>query len=161
MFDKSPKLYQGGKDVIENPYFNIKVNSDAEDFDLQDTFLTTIFLALLTDARILDTEIPPDGSDDRRGWFGDELLDLETGSRAWAVSERAKMLPEEIEEIRGTYSEALDRQIIQEGLADSFTINYTTNSSQINWEIDIFIDNTNSVTLSWISLWDGSLVEVK
>jgi phage gp46-like protein len=56
----------------------------AADRDLE----TAVILSLFTDAAARDDDRPPDGTDDRRGWWGNWQAPerLEIGSRLWLLS---------------------------------------------------------------------------
>lgn len=45
------------------------------------------YVSLFTDARLDDDSLPPDGTDDRRGWWADALESpaVNTGSTLWVV----------------------------------------------------------------------------
>ncbi|HCN2736281.1 TPA: phage GP46 family protein, partial [Escherichia coli] len=49
----------------------------------------------------------PDGSDNRRGWWGDSYRDRPIGSRLWLLS-REKATPDTLERARGYAEEALE-----------------------------------------------------
>ncbi|EFQ7440149.1 hypothetical protein HZ461_004748, partial [Salmonella enterica] len=63
--------------------------------------------SLFTDRRALDSDTLPDGSDDRRGWWGDSYRDRPIGSRLWLLS-REKATPDTLERARGYAEEALE-----------------------------------------------------
>lgn len=62
----------------------------AGDLLLDDGLETAVLLSLFLDARA-DGEDPPDGTSDRRGWWGDEFYPDSIGSRLWLLS-RSKRL---------------------------------------------------------------------
>lgn len=59
--------------------------------DLQtgDDLVTAVLVSLFTDARAQDGDVIPDGSADRRGWWGASYLGTPVGSRLWLLT-RAK-----------------------------------------------------------------------
>ncbi|MGY2158625.1 phage GP46 family protein [Pseudomonas tolaasii] len=65
---------------------------------------SAVLISLFTDRIADDADIPPDGGDDRRGWWGDADEDVPIGSRLWlldrsrltqAVANTAKIYMEE------------------------------------------------------------------
>lgn len=65
---------------------------------------SSVLISLFTDRIADDADIPPDGGDDRRGWWGDADEDAPIGSRLWlldrsrltqAVANTAKIYMEE------------------------------------------------------------------
>ncbi len=46
---------------------------------------SSVLISLFTDRIADDSDIPPDGSDDRRGWWGDIDEELPIGSRLWLL----------------------------------------------------------------------------
>ena len=67
-----------------------------DDVDLQtdEGLQTAIVLSLFTDRRAEDDDELPDGSTDRRGWWGDMLAeddDDKIGSRLWLLSREKEM----------------------------------------------------------------------
>jgi phage gp46-like protein len=57
----------------------------------QDEGLETLVLQILfTDARADESDVLPDGTDDRRGWIGDTFADEPWGSKLWLL-ERSKL----------------------------------------------------------------------
>jgi len=46
---------------------------------------SAVLISLFTDRIADDSDIPPDGSDDRRGWWGDADEELPIGSRLWLL----------------------------------------------------------------------------
>lgn len=55
--------------------------------DLQtgDDLVTAVLVSLFSDARAQDGDRIPDGSADRRGWWGDAYLANPVGSRLWLI----------------------------------------------------------------------------
>ena len=82
-----------------------------QDFDLKtETGLyTAMLLSLFTDRRANADDTIPDGSADRRGWWGDAFAELQNdqfGSRLWLL-DRAKITVENMRLIRDYAIEAL------------------------------------------------------
>lgn len=70
---------------------------------------TAVLLSLFTDRRLEDNDTPPDGSDDRRGWWGDQFSAVDgdkIGSRLWLLS-RAKQTQDTLDRAEEYAKEAL------------------------------------------------------
>ncbi|SPX13542.1 phage protein GP46 [Escherichia coli] len=68
------------------------IAQDGIDMLTDDSLTTDVTISLFTDRRSLDSDTLPDGSDDRRGWWGDSYRDRPIGSRLWLLS-REKATP--------------------------------------------------------------------
>ena len=78
----------------------------AEDGGLE----TAVVLSLFLDRRIPDDEPIPDGSTDRRGWWGDAFATVDgdqIGSRLWTLA-RAKLTPQTVQLAHDYSVEALE-----------------------------------------------------
>lgn len=77
----------------------------------QDDGLETLVLQILfTDARADESDVLPDGTDDRRGWIGDTFADEPWGSKLWLLA-RSK-LTTDVRNKAVTYAQtALDRHL--------------------------------------------------
>jgi phage gp46-like protein len=87
----------------------------AEDAGLK----TAVLLSLFTDRRAGPDEVPPDGTDDRRGWWADAFTadgDV-LGSRLWLLA-RAKNVPNVLVLARSYAEEAL-AWLVEDGVAAS------------------------------------------
>lgn len=75
-----------------------------------DGLATLVFLILFTDARADESDVLPDGTDDRRGWIGDTFADEPWGSKLWLL-ERSK-LTTDVRNKAVTYAQtALERHL--------------------------------------------------
>jgi phage gp46-like protein len=50
-----------------------------------DDLATAVLISLFTDRLADADDVPPDGSNDRRGWWGDDGEDVPIGSRLWLL----------------------------------------------------------------------------
>jgi phage gp46-like protein len=82
--------------------------------------LTNIIASLFTDARAHDDDTLPDGSTDKRGWWGDSFSDKKIGSRLWLLS-REKQLPSVLKRAQ-EYAEESLQWMIKERLIKSVTV---------------------------------------
>ncbi|MFZ5539471.1 MAG: phage GP46 family protein [Pseudomonadota bacterium] len=79
---------------------------------------TAVIISLFTDRRADPSDEIPDGTQDRRGWFGDAYADVpgdRIGSRLWLLS-RAKQTAETLQRARDYAREAL-AWLIEDGIA--------------------------------------------
>lgn len=87
---------------------------------------TAVILSLFSDRRAADDDTLPDGSDDRRGWWGDLVPlypDYQLGSRLWLLS-REKQLPVVLERAR-LYAEEALAWLVQCGAAAQVSVTAT------------------------------------
>jgi phage gp46-like protein len=85
----------------------------ARDTDLE----TAVVISLFTDRRADADDVIPDGSDDRRGWWGDAFADRPIGSKLWLL-ERAKKTEQTRLRAQDYVDEAL-AWLVEEGVAAS------------------------------------------
>ena len=84
---------------------------------------TAIIISLFTDRRANADDVIPDGSTDRRGWFGDIFNEVEhdkIGSRLWLLA-REKQLQSVIIRAREYAEESLE-WLIDDGVADAVVV---------------------------------------
>jgi phage gp46-like protein len=91
--------------------------------------LTDIIASLFTDARAHDDDILPDGSTDKRGWWGDSFSDKKIGSRLWLLS-REKQLSSILKRAQ-EYAEESLQWMIKERLIKSVTVTATNPSNGV------------------------------
>lgn len=99
---------------------------DGPDLETDDGLRTAVIVSLMTDRLAAADDVLPDGSGDRRGWWGDLAVDGSAsdtaqpdliGSRLWLLS-RAKATVETAATARGYVLEAL-AWMIADGIAQS------------------------------------------
>ena len=81
---------------------------------------TTVIISLFTDRRADPDDDLPDGETDPRGWWGDIVDDVMTGSRLWLLS-REKQLPLVRQRAEQYCREAL-QWLIDDGIASTVTV---------------------------------------
>jgi len=98
---------------IALPWNNLTQSADiavaAGDLAREDGFATAITLSLFTDRRASLDDVLPDGSGDRRGWWGDAFAVVEgdqIGSKLWLL-ERSKLTPETLRRVKEHAQDAL------------------------------------------------------
>jgi phage gp46-like protein len=85
-----------------------------------DDLTTAVLISLFTDRRARDDDTLPDGSTDRRGWWGDLDQDSPIGSRLWLLS-RSKLTPAVARSAKDYISEAL-RWLLDDGAAAAVNV---------------------------------------
>jgi phage gp46-like protein len=85
---------------------NLALGSDLE---------AAVWTSLFSDRRALPDDVIPDGTDDRRGWWGDTYADKPIGSRLWLL-DRAKRIPETLRRAEDYAREAL-AWLVEDGVA--------------------------------------------
>ena len=89
---------------FDNKQFDIGVGQDDIDHDLG--LRTAVMISLFTDARARDDDEIPDGTNDKRGHWGDAYEDDIVGSRLWLL-ERAKETQDTLDRGKQYATEAL------------------------------------------------------
>jgi len=87
---------------------------------------SAVIISLFTDRRALDDDVIPDGTTERRGWWGDQYSDVESdriGSRLWLL-DRSKQLPEVMAQAKSYCQEAL-QWLVEDGAAKSVNVTVT------------------------------------
>ena len=108
-----------------------------------------VITSLFTDARIDDATRPPDGSTDRRGWWGDTYTEgRPAASRLWLVAGRAGPSARAVEDaIRDALA-----WIIEDGLADAVNVTTTITGNRADTDVEI-IAQGEAVVIRVPALW--------
>lgn len=118
---------------------------------------TAIVLSLFTDRRAEADDELPAGETDRRGWWGDELADIEgdrIGSRLWLLSRR-KILPATLVEARQMAEESL-AWLVEDGIAARIEVEVThLPPTTLAIAVSIVRPIGDRVDFSFESLWEG------
>lgn len=118
------------------------------DLDTGDDLATAILLSLFTDRPALKDDVIPDGTTDRRGWWGDREL----GSRLWLL-ERAKQTTETLHRVRDYIAEAL-QWLVDDGVVARFDIEAAwLRRSTLGARITAFRSDGRTVALSYSWAW--------
>jgi phage gp46-like protein len=90
--------------------------------DLQggDDLETSVLISFFTDRRAGPSDVIPDGTNDRRGWWGDAGQQYPIGSRLWLLG-RAKQIPKTLTDAQGYCTEAL-QWMIDDGVIASASV---------------------------------------
>lgn len=107
-----------------------------------DDLETAVLISLFTD-RVADaSDILPDGSGDRRGWWGDDGEDVPIGSRLWLL-DRSRLTPSVANTARIYMEESL-KWLIGDGVASNVKVlTAIAGNSQLNAIVSVTrIDGT-------------------
>jgi phage gp46-like protein len=107
-----------------------------------DDLVTATLISLFTDRSATPTDKLPDGTTDRRGWWGDIAQTPPIGSRLWLLA-RAKLMPATAAIAKGYVRDAL-QWLIDDGVASSIDV-----------AASILLPRTLAVTLT-ITRTDGT-----
>ncbi|HBC0574858.1 phage GP46 family protein [Serratia marcescens] len=116
--------------------------------------VTLVLICLFTDARAKESDIIPDGTDDRRGWPGDSFSDDEWGSRLWLL-EREK-LTESVRLLVENYARLSMQPLINAGYAK--TAHVTAIIPQPGWisfSVVLARPNKTALTVEIKKRWEA------
>ena len=132
--------------------YDIQIGDDG-DILTADSFDTYILVALLTDRRANEAEMPQ--AHRRRGWIGNEHTPgQEMGSKLW-LYEQSRLTQQTATDIQGAALEALSA-LVSDGLADSvLDIEATTTASGVSLELEIQ-RSASEVERRLIALWNNT-----
>jgi phage gp46-like protein len=83
--------------------------------------LSALLISIFTDRQANESDPVPDGTSDRRGWWGDDYGgDGPIGSRIWLV-EGEKMIPGSLRRVR-TYLDEATKWFVEDGIAAEIRI---------------------------------------
>lgn len=133
----------------------------ANDLAVDDGLETAVMLSLFIDRRANEGDELPDGSDNRRGWWGDALPVVAQdviGSRLWLLS-REKEQPSVLERAKAFAQEAL-AWLIDDGVAAAVTVTAEfTAVGLLGLQILIDRPGASAVTFSFGYVWAAQASE--
>ena len=134
--------------------------SIGEDRDLvQDQgFENAVLVSIGTDKRALDDDVIPDGTENKRGWWGDILNSNgdQIGSRRWLLY-RSKLTDDTMNDLEDYDMEAL-QWMIDDGAASSVVISVTKIGLNIIQEvIQIFKPEGDPLTFKYFFNWEKQI----
>jgi phage gp46-like protein len=125
----------------------------AEDDGLE----TAVIISLFTDARAPDDAVLPDGSQDRRGWWGDAYGDDptdSTGSLIWLLT-RSKQLQSVVTEVRD-FSKAALAWLVTDGVARAVEVEAEITAFEVlGWSVAIYRLNQPVARYRFEAFWQG------
>lgn len=121
------KLVQGS-----DKYWDLDWDAEAGDLVITDALENSVLISIMTVARAEPSDVLPDNTDRRRGWFGDAYLENPedtTGSRLWILS-RSKLTAKILPQVRQLFAECLE-WMVQDGVATSVRVQVAIYTSEI------------------------------
>jgi phage gp46-like protein len=129
------------------------IGIDGTDFVKEDGIETAIAIALFTDARMPDDDASEVGGT-RGGWFGDSVTGGSMGSLLWTLDSRS-MTRETLLLAEQYASDAIQRQIIDEGIAESFEVSATSAGENYILNVKIFGPDDNTKLYKYERQWNN------
>lgn len=118
-----------------------------------DDLTTAVLISLFTDRRARDDDTLPDGSSDRRGWWGDLGQDVPIGSRLWLLC-RAKLTPATARSAKDYINEAL-RWLLDDDVAAVVDVSTSlVMPSRLYVTVDILRRNGSRHALNFNWAWN-------
>lgn len=111
---------------------------------------TAVLISLFTDRLATASDVLPDTTGDRRGWWGDLDQTVPIGSRLWLLS-RSKLTPAVAVAAKGYATEAL-KWILDDGVAAVVTITTTITLPNM-LGIQVVIQQSDGTTLALSYNW--------
>lgn len=138
--------------------FNLSLLGD--DLEADDGMETAVILSLFSDARAPDGTVPPDGTGNPRGWWGDvgDQDGKELGSLLWLLW-REKVLPATVSRARDYCRDAL-RWMIEDGIAAVVNVQ-AERGGMYQISVGIEIIKPTGKALRYAYLWDGQAAKVR
>ncbi|NWC92614.1 MULTISPECIES: phage GP46 family protein [unclassified Pseudomonas] len=117
-----------------------------------DDLTSAVLISLFTDRQANDDDVPPDGGNDLRGWWGDAGEDVLIGSRLWLL-DRSKLTPAVVNTAKIYIEEAL-KWLIDDQVALGVSVaTAIASSSQLNSLITITRQDGSVVPLQFNWAW--------
>lgn len=114
---------------------------------------SAIIISLFSDRLAQPGDVIPDGSNDPRGWWGDD--DVPLGSRLWLLR-RSKQIPETLQKAYDYIAEAV-QWLIDDGVVARFDINVQwVQASVLGAQVTAYKqDGTTLMTGQYVWAWNG------
>jgi len=149
----------------DNMSGDISLDESKSDLIREEGLTTAVYISLFTDIRVSEDEDLSDfNSDDKKGWWGDQLnADLgpeesdAIGSRLWLMA-RAKTDTNSINIIKNHVIEALD-WMIRDGVCSKIEVSTErqgeTYNSRLAVQIDIYKNDGKVQSIKFDDLWNA------
>lgn len=139
-----------GVPIIDDLGQPIDAISDlAAGFSETGDLITAVLISLFTDAAASDDDIIPDGTADRRGWWGGDI-----GSKLW-LRMRSKATPLVLAQVKDDIEQAL-AWLVTDGVASAVTV--TTSffaPTMLGAQVTISRNNAPNFALRFSRLWEN------
>lgn len=117
-----------------------------------DDLASAVLISLFTDRQANPDDVIPDGSDDRRGWWGDQDQDVPIGSRLWLL-DRSRLTQDVANAAQVHINEAL-KWLINDGVAAGIAVAARiSGQSQLDTIITITRNDGTKVPLKYSWVW--------
>lgn len=137
--------------------FSGDLRVDAGDLAKEGSLYTAVVLSLFLDARAKDDDVIPDGSGDRRGWWGDAYASStgdSIGSRLWLLT-REKQLASVLAKAAEYAEEAL-AWLVTDGAAKNVTVTPSIpQQGVLGLLVQIERPDGSRVQFLFNNLWEG------
>lgn len=115
---------------------------------------TAVYISLFTDRLANADDVIPDGTTDRRGWWGDEGESVPIGSRLWLLSR--SVLTTAVALLAQNYITEALQWLIDDGVAASVSVTTQIQKpTMLGAVIQIFKTDGTTVTLKYAWAWQG------
>jgi phage gp46-like protein len=133
------------------------VNLKDGDFESDEGLETAVAIALFSDRRVTDEELPL-GQESKRGWWGDMYSEVDRdqiGSKLWTLA-REKRTLETLRKTEDYAKEAL-KWMLEDGIAASIKAVATFEGEQTSgrWRLDIEILRPSGREFKYSVVWDA------
>lgn len=121
-----------------------------------DDLATAVYISFFSDRVAADDDIIPDGTDDPRGWWGDEGEDFPIGSRLWLL-ERSKLTPDIALKAQDYGTEAL-QWMITDGVVAKVDVAarvVATVPGRLVMAVILYKTDGTRVALNFVWVWNG------
>lgn len=116
--------------------------------------VTLVLICLFTDAPAADSDVIPDGTDDRRGWPGDSFSDFSWGSKLWLL-DREK-LTESVRLRVENYASLAMQPLLQTGYARTAQVTAVIVSSErIDFTVILTRPDKSTLTVDIKKRWEA------
>ncbi len=135
--------------------FTFYLSFDQADITPEAIFETAIIISLFTDRLANEDDVIPDGTNDRRGFWGDALSTIPgdlIGSRLWLLS-REKQMTDVLRRAEEYAFEALE-WLLEDGLSKK--LNITATNPKTSWlRLDIQLVQSDNTTARFYYIWEA------
>ena len=147
-----PSLWtdEGGNLIVDQDGLLINAIIDQSNtLDFVNDLTTAVLISLFTDAAADDDDIIPDGTTNKRGWWGDSTM----GSKIWLLS-RSKATSAVAGQVVG-YAEAALAWLVADQIAASVSASAQWVSSRcLQLTVTITRGNGAAIAIRFSNLWD-------
>jgi phage gp46-like protein len=126
------------------------------DLEIGNDLDTAVYISLFTEGLANADDVIPDGTTDRRGWWGDEGQNVPIGSRLWLLSR--SVLTTQVALLAQDYITEALQWLITDGVAASVSVTTQIQTPKmLGAVIQIFRKSgSDPVTLKYSWAWQGN-----